>query len=244
MELVTDDIADFVEIVVGCKIVVAVVVDIVDSQTVVVAAVSIAVVVAVKVAVGTLVVDVVVAIVAVAVAVAIVAVADIPAAAVVVNFVPAVDTGMIAVVAVVVVIVVVGHLEVQGLFLIYLENRQGHLLINLCKGVASMEFANDRLCFIEFVQFICRVHLERLHIKEGGGQTVQKQPSIHDHIMSNHGENIQLMKHHNKQVDLLKEIPSFIVYGSHIVDGAYHNIIKPKNFALTLKETIEKFASV
>ena len=45
MELVTDDIADFVEIVVGCKIVVAVVVDIVDSQTVVVAAVSIAVVV-------------------------------------------------------------------------------------------------------------------------------------------------------------------------------------------------------
>ena len=36
----------------------------------------------------------------------------------------------------------------------YLENRQGHLLINLCKGVASMEFANDRLCFIEFVQFI------------------------------------------------------------------------------------------
>jgi hypothetical protein len=45
-------------------------------------------------------------------------------------------------------------------------------------------------------------------------------------------------------VDLLKEIPSFIVYGSHIVDGAYHNIIKPKNFALTLKETIEKFASV
>ena len=126
----------------------------------------------------------------------------------------------------------------------YLENRQGHLLINLCKGVASMEFANDRLCFIEFVQFICRVHLERLHIKEGGGQTVQKQTSIHDHIVSNHGENIQLMKHHNKQVDLLKEIPSFIVYGSHIVDGAYHNIIKPKNFALTLKETIEKFASV
>ncbi len=107
-----------------------------------------------------------------------------------------------------------------------------------------MEFANDRLCFIEFVQFICRVHLERLHIKEGGGQTVQKQPSIHDHIMSNHGENIQLMKHHNKQVDLLKEIPSFIVYGSHIVDGAYHNVIKPKNFALTLKDTIEKFASV
>ena len=43
MELVTDDIADFVEIVVGCKIVVAVVVDIVDSQTVVVAAVSIAI---------------------------------------------------------------------------------------------------------------------------------------------------------------------------------------------------------
>ena len=42
VELVTDDIADFVEIVVGCKIVVAVVVDIVDSQTVVVAAVSIA----------------------------------------------------------------------------------------------------------------------------------------------------------------------------------------------------------
>ena len=44
--------------------------------------------------------------------------------------------------------------------------------------------------------------------------------------------------------DLLKEIPSFIVYGSHIVDGAYHNVIKPKNFALTLKDTIEKFASV
>ena len=44
MELVTDDIADFVEIVVGCKIVVAVVVDIVDSQTVVVAAVSIAII--------------------------------------------------------------------------------------------------------------------------------------------------------------------------------------------------------
>ena len=33
VELATDDIADFVEIVVGCKIVVAVVVDIVDFKT-------------------------------------------------------------------------------------------------------------------------------------------------------------------------------------------------------------------
>ena len=34
----------------------------------------------------------------------------------------------------------------------YLENRQGHLLVNLCKGVASNDLMKDRLCFIEFVQ--------------------------------------------------------------------------------------------
>ena len=124
----------------------------------------------------------------------------------------------------------------------YIEKRQGHLLVNLSKGVASLDYENDRLCFVEFLHFVCRVHLERLHIKEGGTQIAESVGSIHEHILSDHAKDAQLLKHHTKQLDLLNELPSFIVYGSHIVDGAYHNVIKPKHFAKTLKETIDKFA--
>ena len=106
----------------------------------------------------------------------------------------------------------------------YIENRQGHLLVNLCKGVASNDLMKDRLCFIEFVQFVCRVHLELLHLEAGGNQILKSHPCLHDHIAEKHSGNKQLLENHNKQAGLLDDMPSFIVYGSHIVDSSYHNM--------------------
>ena len=126
----------------------------------------------------------------------------------------------------------------------YIENRQGHLLVNLCKGLSSDNLMKGRLCFIEFVQFVCRVHLEILHVEAGGNQILQSHSCLHDHIHENHSENIQLLEHHNKQAGLLDDIPSFIVYGSHIVDSSYHNVIKPKQFSDTLHTTVEKFLNI
>ena len=126
----------------------------------------------------------------------------------------------------------------------YIENRQGHLLVNLCKGVASNNLMKDRLCFIEFVQFVCRVHLELLHLEAGGIQILKSHSCLHDHIAEKHFENKQLLENHNKQAELLDDIPSFIVYGSHIVDSSYHNVIKPKQFSDTLHRTVKKFLDV